>query len=62
MFFIGIFLVNLLRCSLLLYEGIGRAILGDGSLIRVQTGYMILVDLPTLVLLSSFSLFIYYIS
>lgn len=62
-FLIGLFLTNLLRCVILLYDGLSHSVLEKSEHeIRSSTAALAFMDLPTLGLMTSFSLFIYYIA
>ena len=60
-FLVGLFLTNFVRCVILLYDSFSKANLSDEES-RNQTLGFVLMDLPTLGLMTSFSLFIYYIA
>jgi len=62
-FLIGLFLTNFIRCIVLLYDGLAHSVYEESeSQIRKSTAALAFIDLPTLGLMSSFSLFIYYIA
>ena len=62
-FLIGLFLTNLLRCVILLYDGLSHQVYEQSDdEIRSSTVALAFMDLPTLGLMTSFSLFIYYIA
>ena len=62
-FLIGLFLTNLVRCVVLLYDGFSHSEMNQSEDdIRASTLGFALMDLPTLGLMTSFSLFIYYIA
>ena len=62
-FLIGLFLTNLLRCIILIYDGLSHTVYEKSeSQIRSSTVALAYMDLPTLGLMTSFSLFIYYIA
>ena len=58
-FLVGLFVTNLLRCGILIYDGFSSS---SASHQRDETLGFALMDLPTLGLMTSFSLFIYYIA
>ena len=60
-FLIGLFVTNLLRCAILIYDGFSSSG-GSQQESRNETLGFALMDLPTLGLMTSFSLFIYYIA
>ena len=62
-FLIGLFVTNLARCVILLYDGLSHTIFDQSEhQIRSSTAALAFIDLPTLGLMTSFSLFIYYIA
>ena len=62
-FLVGLFLTNLLRCIILVYDGLSHSVFAKSeSEIRSSTVALAFMDLPTLGLMTSFSLFIYYIA
>ena len=62
-FLIGLFFTNLSRFVILLYDGLAHGVYEKSeSQIRSSTVALAFMDLPTLGLMTSFSLFIYYIA
>lgn len=62
-FLVGLFLTNLFRCIILVYDGLAHSVYEESeSQIRTSTAALAFIDLPTLGLMTSFSLFIYYIA
>ena len=62
-FLIGLFLTNAGRCIVLIYDWSSHAIwMKSESEIHLSTTALTFTDLPTLFLMTSFSLFIYYIA
>ena len=60
-FLVGLFLTNFVRCTILLYDSFSQPDHSGGES-RSQTLGFVLMDAPTLGLMTSFSLFIYYIA
>ena len=62
-FLIGLFLTNASRCLVLVYELSERVIFDKAkSEVHASTMTLALTELPTLFLMTSFSLFVYYIA
>ena len=62
-FLIGLFLTNFARCTILLFDTFSKTNLSlSEEESRSQTLGFVLMDLPTLGLMTSFSLFIYYMA
>ena len=56
-------MTNLCRCIILLYDGLSHSVYEQSeSEIRSSTVALAFMDFPTLGLMTSFSLFIYYIA
>ena len=61
-FFIGIFLANAGRSFVLIYDVLNHSLGQSETKIRTGSVALSFTDLPTLFLMTSFSLFIYYIA